>query len=99
MTYLLNESVSLGYINRDSGRLWLTSAGRNLFLFLIMIALKFSMLITARWTLVFDQISFAPQEKGWTDHFDPALPELAIDPATASKGTEQVTISFKKTLQ
>ncbi|KAB0528430.1 hypothetical protein ACFFQ5_22785 [Pseudomonas brassicacearum] len=95
MTYLLNESVSLGYINRDSGRLWLTSAGRNLFVPDNDSPQIFNV-DNSSLDIGFDQISFAPQEKGWTDHFDPALPELAIDPATASKGTEQVTISFKK---
>ncbi|HHH1419505.1 TPA: hypothetical protein ACPY6L_004198, partial [Yersinia enterocolitica] len=31
MTYLLNDAVSLGYISRGAGRLWLTTAGRQLF--------------------------------------------------------------------
>ncbi|WP_395598524.1 hypothetical protein AB4P95_04820 [Pseudomonas sp. A1437] len=95
MTYLLNESLNLGYVNRDAGRLWLTSAGRNLFVPDNDSPQIFNV-DNSSLDIGFDQISFAPQEKGWIDHFDPALPELAIDPTIASKGTEQVTISFKK---
>lgn len=95
MTFLLNDAVNLGYLSREKGRLWLTNAGRNLFVQGEDCPQIFNV-ETKTLELGFDLISFAPQERGWTDYFDPYLPELSIDPSLVSKGRGQINIAFKK---
>lgn len=94
MTYLLNEAVSLGYINRESGRLWLTRAGNELFVQ----DNDYPQIFNVEENTLdcgFDLISFAYQDKNHYEIFDPDVYELAIDQKIASKGTKQVLNSFK----
>lgn len=94
MTYLLNDAVSLGYINRDAGRLWLTTAGRHLFVPWDE-APQIYNVDTRTMSVGFDMLSFSPEEKAWMEHFDNRLPELPIDPSIASTAKDRVPMSFK----
>jgi len=94
MTYLLNESVSLGYIIRESGQLWLTHAGKDLFVQ----DSNYPQIFNVEDNTLdcgFDLIAFAYQDKNRYEIFDSDVYELAIDPTVASKGTKQVFNSFK----
>ncbi|MBZ7367934.1 hypothetical protein FMK90_24310 [Klebsiella grimontii] len=94
MTYLLNDAVSLGYISRSAGRLWLTTAGRQLF-----VPWDESPQIynvdTRTMSVGFDMLSFSPEEKTWMENFDNRLPELPIDPLVAGNAKERIPTSFK----
>lgn len=94
MTFLLNDAVSLGYINRDAGRLWLTTAGRQLFVPGDE-APQIYNVDTRTMSVGFDMLSFSPEEKTWMEHFDNRLPELPIDPLIASTAKERIPTSFK----
>lgn len=94
MTYLLNDAVSLGYINRDAGRLWLTVAGRQLFVPWDE-APQIYNVDTRTMSVGFDMLSFSPEEKAWMEHFDNRLPELPIDPSMAVTARERISTSFK----
>jgi hypothetical protein len=95
MSFLLNDAVSLDYVSREAGRLWLTSAGRGLFLLGGDIPQIFNV-EKRSWTQGFDLISFAPQGKDRTEAFDNHLHVLEVNQALVSKGREQVPPSFKK---
>lgn len=94
MTYLLNDAVSLGYINRDAGRLWLTTAGRQLFVPWDE-APQIYNVDTRTMSVGFDMLSFSPEEKAWMEHFDNRLPELPIDPSIAGTAKDRISTSFK----
>lgn len=94
MSYLLNEAISLGYINRESGRLWLTHAGTDLFVQ----DSEYPQIFDVEDNTLncgFDLISFSYQEKSYYDIFDNETYELSIDPVIASEGAKQVVNSFK----
>lgn len=95
MTYLLNDALSLGYISRDSGRLWTTSAGRDLFVPGGEEPQIFNV-EKRTWTFGFDLISFAPQDSVRTTAFDHCLHSLDVDQTLISKGREQIPASFKR---
>lgn len=94
MTYLLNDAVSLGYINRNAGRLWLTTAGRLLFVNWDE-APQIYNVDTRTINIGFDMLSFSPEDKTWMESFDNKLPELSIDALTASNARELISTSFK----
>lgn len=94
MTYLLNDAVSLGFISRSAGRLWLTTAGRQLFVPWDE-APQIYNVDTRTMNVGFDMLSFSPEDKTWMEHFDNRLPELPIDPLIARTAKEQIPISFK----
>ncbi|MCH1920372.1 hypothetical protein L9G15_13130 [Shewanella sp. A3A] len=94
MTFLLNDAVSLGYISRDAGRLWLTTAGRQLFVPWDE-APQIYNVDTRTMSVGFDMLSFSPEEKTWMEHFDNRLPELPIDPLVASTAKDKIPTSFK----
>lgn len=94
MTYLLNDAVSLGYINRDAGRLWLTEAGRQLFVPWDE-APQIYNVDTRTMSVGFDMLSFSPEEKAWMEHFDNRLPELPIDLSIAGTAKDRIPTSFK----
>lgn len=94
MTYLLNDAVSLGYISRGAGRLWLTTAGRQLFVPWDE-APQIYNVDTRTINVGFDMLSFSPEEKTWMEHFDNRLPELPIDPLIAGAAKERIPTSFK----
>ena len=95
MTYLLNDAVSLGYVSRDSGRLWTTRAGRDLFVAGGEEPQIFNV-EKRTWTFGFDLISFAPQDSVRTTAFDHYLHSLEVDQTLVSKGREQIPASFKR---
>lgn len=95
MTFLLNDAVSLDYVSREAGRLWLTPAGRGLFLQNDDEPQIFNV-EKRNWTQGFDLVSFAPQEKDRTEPFDNHLHVLEVDQNLVSRGKEQVPPSFKK---
>ncbi len=95
MTFLFNDAVNLGYVSRDAGRLWLTPAGRGLFLLGGDEPQIFNV-EKRTWTQGFDLISFAPQAKDRTEHFDNHLHVLEVDQNLVSRGKEQVPTAFKK---
>ncbi|WP_447832988.1 hypothetical protein [Aeromonas veronii] len=94
MAYLLTDAINLGYINRDSGRLWLTTAGRHLFVPWDE-APQIYNVDTRTMNVGFDMLSFSPEEKTWMESFDNRLPELPIDPVAASTAKGKVLVSFK----
>ncbi|WP_192552320.1 hypothetical protein [Pseudomonas sp. IzPS59] len=94
MAYLLNDAVSLGYISRDAGRLWLTTAGRLLFVPWDE-APQIYNVETRTMSVGFDMLSFSPEEKTRIEHFDSRLPELPIDPAIAGNARDRIPTSFK----
>ncbi|ODJ92025.1 hypothetical protein BB779_02815 [Pseudomonas viridiflava] len=95
MTFLLNDAVSLGYISRDSGRLRITRAGRDLFLKggdepqIFKVEKRTS-------TVGFDLISFAPQRWDRTEAFDHCLHSLEMDIEIISNASEKIPSSFKR---
>ncbi|XWJ91945.1 hypothetical protein ACRARH_07045 [Phytobacter ursingii] len=95
MSYLLNEAVSLGYINREAGKLWMTLAGSALFVQDSEYPQIFDVEDNSL-NCGFDLISFSYQEKSYYDTFDSDVYELNIDPVVASEGTKHVVSSFKK---
>ncbi|PCD00968.1 hypothetical protein [Halopseudomonas pelagia] len=95
MTYLLNDAVNLGYVSRDSGRLWTTRAGRDLFVAGGEEPQIFNV-EKRTWNFGFDLISFAPQDSVRTTAFDHCLHSLEVDHALVSKGKEQIPASFKR---
>lgn len=94
MTYLLNDAISLGYVSRDAGRLWLTSAGRELFVPWDE-APQIYNVDNRTMNVGFDMLSFSPEEKAWIEHFDNRLPELPIDPLTVASARDRIPTSFK----
>ncbi|MBP5981340.1 MAG: hypothetical protein KA748_14180 [Halomonas sp.] len=97
MAFLLNDAVSLGYVIREAGRLWLTTAGRQLFV-QGEDAPQIYDVETKTVIQGFDMLSFSPEEKTWLEHFnfDSRLPELPIDATLASKARDRIPASFKR---
>ncbi|WP_330212060.1 hypothetical protein [Pseudomonas sp. Z18(2022)] len=95
MTFLLNDAVSLGYVSRDSGRLRITRAGRDLFLTggdepqIFNVEKRTS-------TVGFDLISFAPQRWDRTEAFDHCLHSLEMDTEMVSNASGKIPGSFKR---
>ncbi|MCA3078884.1 MAG: hypothetical protein ING71_08865 [Rhodocyclaceae bacterium] len=94
--YVIEEAVGPGYLERKSGRLWLTAAAEGLFkdnqdhptIFTVEARRK---------AFGFDLLSVAPQTRRYLDDWERALPELqAEDPAGTGKIAERIPARFKQ---
>ncbi len=95
MSYVLNEVVELGFVDRREGRLWLTMEGHSLFRAGSPQPQIFDV-EKRESTVGFDLMSLAPQEARYLEDFEFRLPELRIlDSERASSATSRVRVSFK----
>ncbi|MCW2189469.1 hypothetical protein AB7M45_002239 [Bradyrhizobium elkanii] len=78
VTYVINEGLAPGYIERNDGRLWLTAAGDSLFKDDEAEPIIFSVEERSR-VIGFDLLAVAPQQPRPVDSVEQWLPELPID--------------------
>lgn len=95
MAYVLEEALGPGYIERRSGRLWLTTAGDSLFREGEKEPSIFSVEGRQR-SIGFDFLSIAPQQPKSLDPLELCLPELPIeDAAGIGKIVERIPDRFR----
>ena len=86
MTYVLDEAIEPGYVERRDGRLWLTGAGDALFRDGEEVPSIFAVEDRRR-AVGFDLLAIAPERPRRLDHHELWLPELPIE---EDAGTGQV---------
>lgn len=95
MAYVLEEAAGPGYVERRSGRIWLTVSGDGLF----REGEKEPTIYTVesrRRSFGFDLMSLAPQGKRGIDPVESSLPELpSEDPAGTGRVAERLPARFK----
>lgn len=96
MAYVLEEAVGPGYLERRSGKLWLTISGEDLFkedeeqpsIYTVE---------SRRRSFGFDLMAIAPQVKRYLDEQERVLPELpSEDPAGTGRVAERIPARFKQ---
>lgn len=95
MSFVLSEVEGLGYVERRSGRLWLTFAGLALFrpdsdqpqIFEVE---------ALRESVGFDLLSLAPEQHRSLDDFERTLPELPLQAEIASAASRQIPAAFRR---
>lgn len=90
LAYVMEEALEPGYVERRSGRLWLTAAGDSLFRVGETEPTIFSVEQRSS-TFGFDFLSLAPQRSRALDNVELCLPEL---PLTDPRGTGDLTKSI-----
>lgn len=95
LTYVLNEALEPGYIERSGGRVWLTTAGEGLFRNDSDEPKIFSVEERRR-VLGFDMMSVAPQPSRRLDEVELSLPELTVrDGAAVGTVGERIPDRFR----
>lgn len=95
LTYVLNEALEPGFIERRAGRVWLTTAGELLFRSDTDEPKIFSVEERRR-IIGFDLMSVAPQKPRRLDEVELCLPELALqEGAAAGRAGERVQERFR----
>lgn len=95
LAYVLDEALGPGYLERKSGKLWLTSAGDSLFRDGEKEPSIFSVEGRNR-SIGFDFLSIAPQQPKSLDLLELSLPELPIeDAAGTGKVVERIPDRFR----
>lgn len=96
LEYVLNEAIVPGYLERNEGRLWLTSAGENLFSHSDDGPVIFSV-EGRRGSYGFDLLAMAPERPKFLDKVEMALPDLRLeDHAAAGRASTKIPNSFRR---
>jgi hypothetical protein len=97
LEYVLDEAIAPGYLERDEGRLWLTTAGENLFSQSEDGPVIFSV-EGRRGSYGFDLLAMAPERPKFLDKVEMALPDLRLDDhsATGRASQDRVPNSFRR---
>lgn len=96
LEYVLNEASEPGYVERRQGRLWLTTAGDNLF-HADEKEPSIYRVESRRRSIGFDLIAIAPQPRKRPDAIERFLPELSLsDLAGSGRITQLLPARFKR---
>lgn len=96
LEYALNEASEPGYVERRHGRLWLTTAGDNLF-HADEKEPSIYRVESRRRSIGFDLVAIAPQPRKRPDPIERFLPELGLsDPAGSGRTTQQLPTRLKR---
>lgn len=95
MSYVINDLVNLGYLDRRDGGLWLSIAGRELFPPHSDIPEIYDVEQRSE-EHVFDVIALAPVRARSLTPFELALPEVPVAPSKVSDLSKLMEASFKK---
>jgi hypothetical protein len=96
LEYVLGEAAAPGYIERDSGRLWLTGAGDSLFSQADEGPAIFAV-EERRGSYGFDLLSYAPERPRGLDPVEMGLPDLALPPeAGAGSVSKKIPDRFRR---
>lgn len=95
--YVLDEAIVPGYLERDEGRLWLTTAGEDLFSHSDDGPVVFSV-EGRRGAYGFDLLAMAPERSKFLDRVEMTLPDLRLDDHSESGRASQKRIpdSFRR---
>jgi hypothetical protein len=96
LEYVLEEATGPGYLDRDEGRLWLTSAGDDLFKESDDGPVIFSV-EGRRGSYGFDLLAMAPERPRLLDNVEMVLPDLQLDDQTiVGQASQAVPNSFRR---